>query len=51
VTIGQYLKGNTLEDSVLKAMNFVAHVIEANQHFLKQDNGIPIERHFDELGM
>ena len=49
VTIGQYLKGNTLEDSVLKAMNFVAHVIEANQHSLKQDNGIPIERHFDEL--
>jgi hypothetical protein len=30
-------------------MGFVAHVIEANQHFLKQDNGIPIERHFDEL--
>ena len=49
VTIGQYLKGNTLEDSVLKAMKFVAHVIEANQHFLRQDNDIPIERHFDEL--
>ena len=49
VTIGQYLKGNTLEDSVLKAMKFVAHVIEANQHFLRQDNGIPIEHHFDEL--
>ena len=49
VTIGHYLKGNTLEDSVLKAMGFVAHVIEVNQHFLKQDNGIPIERHFDEL--
>ena len=49
VTIGQYLKGNTLEDSVLKAMGFVAHVIEANQHSLRQDNGIPIERHFDEL--
>ena len=49
VTIGHYLKGNTLEDSVLKAMNFVAHVIEANRNYLKPDNGIPIERHFDEL--
>ena len=49
VTIGQYIKGNTLEDSVLKAMNFVSHVIEANLNFLRQDNGIPIERHFDEL--
>ncbi len=25
------------------------NVAEANQHFLRQDNGIPIERHFDEL--
>ena len=49
VTIGQYLKGETLEDSVLAAMDFVSHVIETNQHYLKPDNGIPIERHFDEL--
>lgn len=49
VTIGQYLKGETLEDSVLTAMDFVSHVIETNQHYLKPDNGIPIERHFDEL--
>ena len=49
VTVGQYLKGNTLEDSVLKAMDFVAHVIEANRHYINPDNGIPIERHFDEL--
>lgn len=49
VTVGHYLKGNTLEDSVLKAMNFVAHVIEANHHFFNPDNGIPIERHWGEL--
>ena len=49
MTIGTYLQGNTLEDSVLKAMNFVAHVIEANMHCFNPDNGIPIERHLDEL--
>ena len=49
VTVGQYLKGETLEDSVLTAMDFVSHVIEANQHYFKPDNGIPIERHFAEL--
>lgn len=50
VTVGHYLKGNTLEDSVLKAMGFVSRVIEENSHYINPDNGIPIERHFDELG-
>jgi pyridoxine kinase len=49
VTIGNYLRGETLENSVLAAMNFVAHVIESNQHFLNPDNGIPIENHLVEL--
>jgi len=49
MTIGSYLKGNTLEDSVLRAMDFVAHVIEANKHSLLADNGIPIEHHLHEL--
>jgi pyridoxine kinase len=51
MTIGCYLKGNTLEDSVLKAMNFVAHVIEANKNCFNPDNGIPIERHLEELAV
>ena len=51
MTIGSYLKGNTLEDSVLRAMNLVAHVIEANQHYIRPDNGIPIELHLHELGI
>jgi pyridoxine kinase len=50
MAIGCYLKGNTLEDSVLKAMNFVSHVIEVNMHCFNPDNGIPIERHLEELG-
>ena len=49
MTIGQYLRGETLENSVLTAMNFVAHVIEANQHYIRPDNGIPIERHLAEI--
>jgi len=51
MTIGNYLKGNTLDVSVLKAMDFVSHVIEANKCSLLADNGIPIERHLYELGM
>ena len=49
MTIGCYLKGNTLEDSVLNAMNFVAHIIEVNKHCFNPDNGIPIEKHLQEL--
>ena len=49
MTIGQYLRGETLENSVLTAMNFVAHVIEANQHYIRPDNGIPIEQHLAEI--
>lgn len=51
MTIGNYLKGNTLDISVLKAMDFVSHVIEANKNSLLADNGIPIERHLYELGI
>ena len=50
MTIGTYLKGETLENSVLTAMDFVTHVIESNQHYIKPDNGIPIERHLAEIG-
>ncbi len=49
VTIGNYLRGNTLETSVQTAMDFVAHVIEANKNGINPDNGIPIERHLNEL--
>ena len=49
MTIGTYLKGETLEASVLRAMEFVAHVIEENKHCINPDNGIPIERHLHEL--
>ena len=51
MTIGNYLKGNTLEDSVFRAMEFVSHVIEANKHSFHSDNGIPIERHLEELAV
>ena len=49
MTIGHYLKGNTLEDSVQTAMDFVAHVISANRASMHADNGIPIENHLHEL--
>lgn len=49
MTIGHYLKGNTLEDSVQTAMDFVAHVIDANRASMHADNGIPIQNHLHEL--
>jgi pyridoxine kinase len=49
MTIGHYLKGNTLEDSVQTAMDFVAHVISANRASMHADNGIPIQNHLSEL--
>ena len=49
MTIGHYLKGNTLEDSVQTAMDFVAHVISANRASMHADNGIPIQNHLHEL--
>jgi pyridoxine kinase len=49
MTIGHYLKGNTLEDSVQTAMDFVAHVISANRASMHADNGIPIQNHLGEL--
>ena len=49
MTIGHYLKGNTLEESVQTAMDFVAHVISANRASMHADNGIPIQNHLSEL--
>ena len=49
MTIGHYLKGNTLEESVQTAMDFVAHVISANRASMHADNGIPIQNHLHEL--
>ncbi|MBR4135558.1 MAG: bifunctional hydroxymethylpyrimidine kinase/phosphomethylpyrimidine kinase [Bacteroidales bacterium] len=49
ILIGHFLHGASLEDSVLKAMNFVSHMIEVNKNYPTPDNGIPIERYLDDI--
>ena len=49
ILIGHFLHGASLEESVLKAMNFVSHMIEVNKTYPAPDNGIPIERYLDDI--
>jgi pyridoxine kinase len=49
VLIGKYMQGCELSTAVKVAMDFVSKMIEECRHYANPDNGIPIERHFDDL--
>lgn len=49
ILMGHFLRGKSLAQSARIAMDFVSHVIEEEQQSAHPDNGIPIERHLDEI--